>query len=169
MLRLDVIAADDLQTRRLDHRQQCIPRAQAEMLSEIRQDQPALAARFEMRGEAVQKASQHAAIRVVDGPFDRRAWPCRKPWRIAHDERRAALGKEIGLDDFDLGLEPEARQVFVGAGARARVLIGADHALHAAFRKNGSEHAGARADVERQCLRRQWRFRDQIDIFAAHR
>lgn len=58
---------------------------------------------------------------------------------------------------------------FSWAQASARVLIGADHALHAAFRKNGSEHAGARADVERQRLRRQGRFRDQIDIFAAHR
>ena len=45
--------------------------------------------------------------------------------------------------------EAEALDVLARAGERARIQVRRDHALHAAPREHGGEHAGAGADVER--------------------
>lgn len=165
----DVVAAEHDETGFVDPLQQGVARPQPEMLGEIGQDQPALAARLQMRGQPREETAQHAAVRVVDRVFDRRARPGRHPWRVADHERRTAGRKQVGLDDLDLARMAEPRDVLARAGERARILVGRDDALDAARHEHRRQHAGARADIERERRRRQRRARDELDVFAAHR
>ena len=61
---------DDLQPGRLDQPRKFVGRAQFEVFGQIGQDQPALAARPEVRGEPGEKALEQAA---VPAPIPRRS------------------------------------------------------------------------------------------------
>ena len=140
------------------------------MLGEVGNNQPALAARRQMRRQPAEETTQHARIRVIDGELDRRTRLRRHPRRVAHDQRRPAIGKKIGGDDLDRCGQPEISGIFRGACERPRILVGGDHAPDAAPRQYGGQDAGAGADVESQlAIRRQRRLRHQPDILAAHR
>jgi methionyl-tRNA synthetase len=89
----------------INHCQQFLARTQAEMLGEVRQDQPALAAWFQMRRQPAEKTAQHPAVRIVDRMFDRRTRPRRQPRRIAHYQRCAPGRKQVGLHQLDLRFE----------------------------------------------------------------
>jgi len=67
----DVEPAGHLQAGIGDPLQQLCTRPQAEVLGQVRQDQPALAARRQVGPQPGQKAAQHAAVGVVHGGFQR--------------------------------------------------------------------------------------------------
>jgi hypothetical protein len=77
-------------------------------------------------GQPGEEAAQHAAVRIVDGVFDRRTGAGRHPRRIAHHQRRAAVREQVGLLQFDLLVQLEAGQVFARAAQGALVLVGGD-------------------------------------------
>src|SRR5829696_7232368 len=66
MPRTHVDSLRPLQRRAFDRVGELLPRTQPEMLREIREDQPALAAGLEVRGQAAQEAAQHPALGIVD-------------------------------------------------------------------------------------------------------
>ena len=170
VFRASVEAADDLQACFGDPRQQRLARTQSEQFGDVGNDQPALAAVGQMGRQTAEEAAQHARIGVIDGIFDRRGRLRRQPRRIADDERRLAIRKQVGLDDLHMVGQPQALDVFRCAGQRPRILVGGDNLRHAAPREHGSDDAGAGADVEGQfAAGRKRRRGEQIDILAAHR
>src|SRR2546427_3411675 len=60
LFRSDVLAAQDLQACGIDPAQQFLARAQLQVLGQIRQNQPAFAARQQMCSKALDKTAQHA-------------------------------------------------------------------------------------------------------------
>ncbi len=70
VLRPGVQTPQHLQTGLLDPAQQLLACAQAEVLGQIRQDQPAFAACAQVCGQAREEASQHGALRVIDGQIE---------------------------------------------------------------------------------------------------
>ena len=166
----DLAAADHAQPRLLERREQLGARAQAKMLGEIRQHQPAFALRLEMRGEPGEKALQHAAVRVVDRVFQRGGGLRRKPRRVADDERRPSRpGRDRpGPPRRDRRGRAAAMLSRAHASARGSCSV-ATTRCDPAPRKHGGEHAGPRADVEGERARRQRRLGHQLHVLAAHR
>ena len=124
-----------------------------------------------MCGESGDKAEQHAAVRIVDGVFEWRARAARQPRRIADDELRAALGKEIRFNDFHLAEEAKAGDVLARTGECTRVLFGGDGLHDAALGEYCGDDTGAGTDIEgqRRCGRGQRRGDHQFDVVIAHR
>ena len=91
--------ADHTQARSPDGGQQVVPSPQPEPLRQVRQDEPALTAGFQLSGQSGQEAAQHAAVRVVDALFEGRGRPRRDPGRIAHHQAGGYLGVQLGATD----------------------------------------------------------------------
>nr|WP_293258232.1 hypothetical protein [Nannocystis sp.] len=150
MLRANIVASDDLQTRGREHRQQLGPRAQAQVLGDIRQDQPALPIGGQVVGEPGEKTSQHAALGIIDRALDRRAGTRRDPRWITYHQRSSTRGKQVGREDLHLRGEPEAGDVLTRTGQGAGVLVGRHHPLHAAASEQGGEDPSPGADIKGQ-------------------
>ena len=86
-----VASIHHLQPRRVDRIEQLRSRSQAEMLGEVREDQPPFAAGFQVRGQPGEERTQHAALGIVDPALDGRARTRGHPGRIAHARGRPAL------------------------------------------------------------------------------
>ena len=164
-----IVALQHAQAACSDPPEQLRAGAQAQMLCQIGQHQPAFAAGRQVRRQPRQKGLQHAAAFVVHRMLDGRARPRRHPGRVADDERRLPFGEQVHVLQRDLLGQAQPLQVVPGAGQGARGVFGGYYAAHTAARQHGGEHAGASADVKRQLLGRQRRFRNQVDVFTAHR
>ena len=121
--------------------------------------------------EAGQKSTQHAAFRIKYGVFQRRTGPCRNPGRVANNQRRTPGRKHVSLQHFNLAGHAEPRDIFIGAGDGARILVGGDHMRDTTAREHGGEHAGAGADIKGELFRilRQRRRCNQRNVLTAHR
>ena len=73
MLRLDVQATQHFQAASCNRCQQFAAGAQTQVFGKVRQDEPGLAARRQVRANAAQKPQQHTAVFVVHSAFQRRA------------------------------------------------------------------------------------------------
>ncbi len=122
-----------------------------------------------MLGQAVEEATEHRAVRVVDRVLDRRRRPGGNPRRIAHDQRCPALREEVRLHDLHPVAVAEPVEVRPRAGEGFRVDLRRDDLLDAAVGEDGGQHAGAGADVERLGERGQRGVGDEVDVLAANR
>ena len=144
----------DNQPRGFKRTEQLGPGSQAQVLREIGQNQPPLAPWLQVRRQRTQEPEQHAAIRVIDPALDRGAGTSGNPWWIAYNERGAPLGKQIGLYNLHLFLQPQTPDILDSAHQRTRILIGGDHPADAAPGEHGSQHTRPRADIEGHTGRR---------------
>ncbi len=119
-------AIEDSQASLFERGEKLGARPQTQVLRQVGQDEPAFAARNEMRGQAAQETEQHAAVLVVDGRLDGRARPGGQPRGIADDERRATLREQIGIHHLNLLGDTETRDVVACASESARVPVGRD-------------------------------------------
>jgi len=150
MFRPHIASSHDLQPCRVERSEQFRPRPQAEVLREIRKDQPALSPWRQVRGQCAQEAAQHAAVGVIDPPLERRARPRGNPGRVAYHQRGPSLREQIRQHDFRLLGEPKAIKVLASTRQRAGILIRRDYAPDAAPREHGGQHTRSGADVEGQ-------------------
>ena len=166
---LDVLSPQHLQAALRNPFKQLFTRAQLQMFSQVRQNQPAFAAGLQVGCQTGQKPAQHAAAFVVHRPLNGRAGPCGQPGRVAHHQRGLALGEQVLLLQLDAARQTQALQILARAGQRTRVLVGGHHALHTTARQHGRQHARAHAHIKGERLAGQRRLRDQIHIFPTHR
>jgi hypothetical protein len=175
VLRSGIQPAEHLQAGAGDPAQEFVARTQFEVFGDIGNDQPAFAARCQVRGQSAEKAAQHARIGVVDRVFDGRTRLRRQPGRIADNQRGTAGREQIGFDDLHFCGQPEFFDIFRRAGQRPRRHVGADY-RQATPGKYSGKNAGTGTDVESlrgigdgSAAGRQRRLGDQINVFPAHR
>ncbi len=175
MARFGIHAVDHMQSPSFNHSEQIGARAQAEVFGNVGQDQPAFAVCLQVCGEATEEATQHAAIRVVDGLFDGAACAHRNPGRIAHHQRGTSRRKQIGFQHFNLLAQTQPSHIVTRASQRARIPIGRHDMRDTPPRQQHRQHASPRAHIKylrlcwRQCRRRQRCLRHQLNILPAHR
>ena len=143
------------------------------MFRQIRQDQPALAARQQVTRQPGQKAQQHAAVFVVHGALDRRAGPRWQPRWVAHHQVRLARREQVRLHHLYLCRQAQLGQVLPGAGQCPGVLVGCHHLGYTAPGQHRRQPAAAGADIKgKQGLaqrRRQGSVGHQVHVLAPQR
>jgi len=70
---------------RFDGCEQLVAGSQAEVFRQVGEDEPALAARFEVGGQAPEDIAEHGTVPVVDALFEGRGRPGGEPGRVADD------------------------------------------------------------------------------------
>ncbi|GGS10395.1 hypothetical protein GCM10010269_56930 [Streptomyces humidus] len=80
----------------LDGVEQLLTCPEAEVLCQVGQDEPSLAARSEAGGQTGKEAVKHGAVRIVDALFDGAGRTGGEPGRVADDEVGAAFGEQAG-------------------------------------------------------------------------
>ena len=137
----------DAQAGGLEEARQGVRRPQPEPLRQVGDHEPRLTPSTRWSAEACHEPRQHLPAGIVDGPIERPVGRRRDPGRVRHHEIGSALREQVSLDDLDGGGQAEAGGVVAGAGDRARLEVGRDHA-RASAREQQREDPGARADVE---------------------
>ena len=171
--RFDVHPAQHLQARLRDPTEQLFAGAQAQVLCQVRQNQPAFAARAQVFGQAAQEALEHLAAFVVDGLLQQGRCACGQPRRVAHHQGGLARREQIGVQQLDLVLQTQALEVVPGAGHSAFRHVGCDHLCCTTSRQDCRQNTCANTDVksDRVCFQRLWQRRlgHQAHIFPPYR
>ncbi len=174
MARADVLAAQDLQACGIDPAQQFLARAQLQVLGQIRQNQPAFAARQQMCSKALDKTAQHAAAFVIDGLLQQGAGLARQPRWIADHQGGPAFREQVRLAQAHALRQTQPLKVVLRAGQCPVAQVGGHHLPHATVQQESGKHTRARADIPDGGISllgcgRQGRLRHQIQVLAAHR
>ena len=141
------VGVDDLQPGPTEHLPQLLAAAQAQVLGEVGEHQPALAARPQVLAEPLEEAAEHARALVVDRQLESGRRLARQPGRIADDQIRPARREEVRLQHRDAVLQAQALHVLLRALHRAGVDVRGDHAGRTALGEDRGQNAGARAEI----------------------
>ena len=152
-----IVALEHAQAACIDPPEQLRAGAQAQVLCQVGQHQPAFAAGRQVRRQPRQKGLRHAAAfvvyRVLDGELGRAG----TQGGLQTMSGACPSGNRSTSCSVTCWARP-SRCRLSRAQARARGVFGGDHAAHTTARQHGGKHTGAGADVKRQLLGRQRRF-----------
>ena len=138
------------------------------MFGQVGHHQPQLPLRRKPFSGVGEQGAQHGVAGVVKRGFQFGRGLGGQPRRVADNQVGAALGKQVLLQQADIGIGAGAGEIGAGGGDGARVGVGGADVAQAALVQQQRQHAAAGADVPRRVrVCRQRRLGDQLQIFAA--
>ena len=100
-----------------------------------------------MRSQTLNKATQHAAVFVVDGLIKQRCGLARQPWWVADNQAGTAFGKQVSTLQLHLGCMAKTLQVLSGTAQSTLAHVGRHNGFDAALDQLGREYASAHANI----------------------